>query len=270
MAAMLSAVMLQSCFQDMNHPDFDYPDSSAPKVYSPMKINLPFDDDIRDKGNYGFLVRNDGNSSFTEGVNGKAYQGAAKAYVLATTPAYLKDTIPDLGSFTVAFWMKSKKNTSAEGLFSLSNTVAFWGNLDIMLENNNSDSDTEAFFKIHLLNEVSGTTSEQWVTAKVANVFGTNWVHMAFCYDEKTSTASIYKDGQKVHTQVLANYGKLKFKNAGAIVIGGFQFSTNPSLTTGATDQEWASTYKGQMDQFHFYNKAISETEIQRLVSEKL
>ena len=58
MAAMLSAVMLQSCFQDMNHPDFDYPDSSAPKVYSPMKINLPFDDDIRDKGNYGFLVLN--------------------------------------------------------------------------------------------------------------------------------------------------------------------------------------------------------------------
>ena len=52
----LSAFTLQSCFQDMDHPAFDYPDSSAGKEYSPMKLFLPFENDMRDKGNYTFLM----------------------------------------------------------------------------------------------------------------------------------------------------------------------------------------------------------------------
>ena len=52
----MSALTLQSCFQDMDHPAFDYPDSSAPKVFSPMKLFLPFENDMRDKGNYTFLM----------------------------------------------------------------------------------------------------------------------------------------------------------------------------------------------------------------------
>ena len=38
LAFCVSALTLQSCFQDMDHPAFDYPDSSAPKVFSPMKL----------------------------------------------------------------------------------------------------------------------------------------------------------------------------------------------------------------------------------------
>ena len=33
------AFALQSCFQDMDHPAFDYPESSGEKEYSPMKMD---------------------------------------------------------------------------------------------------------------------------------------------------------------------------------------------------------------------------------------
>lgn len=264
------AFALQSCFQDMDHPAFDYPESSGEKEYSPMKMDLNFNNnDLRDKGVYGFNVYSEGSSSFSDdAVEGQAYQGALKSYMIAGAPSYLKDTIPCLGSFTVAFWMKSEKNTVATGLFSLSNTKTYWANIDIMLENHSSA--TDARFKIHLLNVNGGTTQEKWMDQIVANVFGEQWVHMAFKYDENTSTVSIYRNGEVAVEQTFEGLGKLKFENVGSIVIGGFHFSPVPSLTEGCTTApSWAGTYTGLMDQFHFYDVALSGAEIQRLYNEK-
>lgn len=140
LAFCVSALTLQSCFQDMDHPAFDYPDSSAPKVFSPMKLFLPFENDMRDKGNYTFLMSAGGDITYTDGINGQAYQGTKDTYLLARVPSYLADSIPDLGSCTVAFWMKTTRNTSAYGVFSIPNTKTFWGNFDIYLENTSSET----------------------------------------------------------------------------------------------------------------------------------
>ena len=102
LAFCVSALTLQSCFQDMDHPAFDYPDSSAPKVFSPMKLFLPFENDMRDKGNYTFLMSAGGDITYTDGINGQAYQGTKDTYLLARVPSYLTDSIPDLGSCTDA------------------------------------------------------------------------------------------------------------------------------------------------------------------------
>ena len=53
LALCVSALTLQSCFQDMDHPAFDYPDSSAPKVFSPMKLFLPFENDRSEERRVG-------------------------------------------------------------------------------------------------------------------------------------------------------------------------------------------------------------------------
>lgn len=263
--ALVSAGLFQSCFQDMDRPDFDYPDSSVPKVYSPMKMQLPFEDDIRDKGNYGFIVRSDGNASFTDGIDGRAYLGAPDAYLLAQAPGMLTDSIAGLGSFTVAFWMKSGKIAGATGLFTIPNTAAFWGNLDIMLENNSVE--TQAFFKIHLFNESSGERKEQWVQTRVDDVLTGEWVHLAFRYDGAASTASVYKNGESVYTQELPGFGPLRFTDVGPLAVGAFQFSTDPYLTTGASDVTWANNYAGAFDEFRFYNEAIGEDAIRQLAS---
>lgn len=271
LATCVSALCLQSCFQDMNRPDFDYPASTGEVPTTPLKMYLPFDDDdIRDKGEYGFIVADNGNAKFVlEGVNGSAYQGASNAYALARTPSSLADVIPNIGSCTVSFWMKSVKNTSAYGLFSIPNTKTFWGNFDIYLENHSSE--TEAFFKIHLYNCTDvKDNDEKWVEAKVPDVFGSEWVHMAFVYDETTSTFTVYRNGEAAVTKELPGYGPLKFKDAGeSLAIGAFQFSTTPSLTEGATAQSWSSNYPGQLDQFRLYDKALTVEEIQQLYNNK-
>ncbi|WP_349936579.1 LamG domain-containing protein, partial [Bacteroides cellulosilyticus] len=196
------------------------------------------------------------------------YQGTKDTYLLARVPSYLTDSIPDLGSCTVAFWMKTTRNTSAYGVFSIPNTKTFWGNFDIYLEN--TSSETQAFFKMHLYNCTSvKDNDERWVEAKIDNVFGTEWVHMAFVYDGSNSTVTVYRNGESAFTKELPGYGKLKFKDLGTFAIGAFQFSTKPSLTEGAGAQSWASNFPGQLDQFRFYDRAISASDIKQLYSGK-
>ncbi len=270
MACCLCLLSLQSCFQEMDHPAFNYPESGGETPDSPLKMYLPFDEeDIRDKGEYGFLVADNGNAKFsTDGISGMAYQGASNSYILAKTPSLLTSEIPNIGSCTVAFWIKSVKNTTAQGLFSIPNTVKFWGNFDIFLENNNSE--TQAFFKMHIFNQTSKADDERWVEAKIDDVFGDQWVHMAFAYDGQSSTLTIYRNGESAYTKELTDCGELKFTNvATSLAVGAFQFSTQPSLTTGASSQSWASNFPGQLDQFRLYGKALSASEVQSLYSAK-
>lgn len=269
-ASCLSLLCLQSCFQDMDHPDFDYPPSSDVVPETPLKMYIPFDgEDIRDKGECGFIVSDNGKSKFTpEGVAGMAYQGSEEAYILAKTPSLLSDVIPNIGSCSVAFWMKSVKNPMAQGIFSIPNTTKFWGNFDIYLENNNSQ--TQAFFKMHILNQTSKENDERWVEAKIDDVFGDDWVHMTFVYDGDSSTVTVFRNGDSVFTKVLDGCGKLKFTDVSpTLAIGTFQFSTTPSLTTGAGSQTWAQNFPGQLDQFRLYDKALTETEVKSLYTGK-
>ena len=71
-------------------------------------------------------------------------------------------------------------------------------------------------------------------------------------------------------TKELPDCGKLKFNNVGAsLAVGAFQFSTTPSLTSGAGAQTWAKNFPGQLDQFRLYDKVLTATEIQSIYSGK-
>lgn len=260
-ALFLLAFMVQSCFQDMDHPGFDYPEELPEKPYNPMKIGLAFEDNLKDNSIYDFGITAGGTPRFVEGINGKAYQGAADTYMIVETPEALKDSIENLGSFTVAFWIKATKCNKATGIFGISNTKQFWGNLDIYLESY-SDNETQAFFKVHLRNGNIERTEE----IKIDDVFINDWVHLSFKYDEKTSKLTVYKNAEEILSRTLGEIsGKLKFSDVGKLVIGTLQFQTIPSLTESATAQDWGAHYLGALDQFHFYNKALKKSEIRNL-----
>ena len=126
-ALFLLGFMVQSCFQDMDHPGFDYPEELPEKPYNPMKLGLAFEDNLEDNSIYNFGITADGTPHFAEGINGKAYQGATDTYMVVETPEAMKDSIENLGSFTVSFWMKATKCNKATGIFGISNTKQFWG-----------------------------------------------------------------------------------------------------------------------------------------------
>lgn len=259
------ALTVQSCYQDMERPEFNYPGELPETPYSPMKLGLSFEDNVNDESIYLFGIQAAGTSRFVEGVTGKAYQGATDRYLVVETPEALKDSITNLGSFTLAFWMKADKCTKATGIFGISNTKEFWGNLDLYLEGY-SDNDKQAFFKVHLRNSGKERTQD----IKIDDVFTNEWVHLVFRYDETTSKLTAYKNGQEVFSNSLPDIsGKLKFSNTGKLVVGTLQFQTVPSLTESATAQGWGEHYLGGLDQLRFYNKSLKKSEIRNLYLSK-
>lgn len=257
-----------------------------PPAFSPLKSYFAFENNLTDAGESGLMATNNG-TTFAAGVTGQGLQVAQGQYILLpivgdTTvhpnefvgiPA---DTVKNLGSATVSFWLNAPSNfdDGAQGIFSFSNKTTFWGNFDVFLENYKNAADaTEGFLKIHMLNSNAAAAAvEQWNEVKIPNFFG-KWTHIAITYDGGTSQISVYADGAatSINNKVLAGgaWGKLSFADFNGLSIGTHQFQTNPSLTDNTGAQSWASSFKGTLDNFRLYNRALTAAEVQQLFTNK-
>ena len=253
-----------------------------PPPYNELKSFWGFENNLNDAGE-NKLNATSSNVTYVAGVNGQAAKFGPGGYILlkaigdtVTYPNGFKgipaDTLTNLGSFTISFWMNvpGPVNDGAQGVFSFSNKNEFWGNLDMFLENQNNGN--EAFFKLHMFNAgVASGNGEQWNETKVANVYG-KWTHIAITYDEVGSKLSLFVDGQTtgINNKVLAdgNYGKIKWNNFNGLVLGTHQFQTTPSLTNHGPEG-WAKSLNGAMDQFRIYDRALSPGEITDLFTTK-
>lgn len=240
------------------------------------KSYFPFDGTARDTGEYR-LTTNTKNVSFVQGVTeGQAAQIGVGGYVsVSNVNAGLKSP----GSLSLAFWMNGAAGPvqgGAQGMFAISNSTQFWGNLEIFLENYIDPADPNAvFMKIHMFNANVTGGGEEWIqddNVKLKNVLG-KWTHIALTYDAATSKLTLYKDGVAtgVNNMVLGggSYGDLKFDNVTGMVLGSFAFQTNPSFTTHGPEP-WAKSFNGSLDQFRIYNKALSAAEVNNLFTNKL
>lgn len=276
---------MESC-QKMDRPELkEIIYDPEPPPYNPLKDFWSFEDNLTDAGENqlnGTAV----NLSYVPGIKGKAVKVGAGGYlllpVIGDTVRYANefvglpaDTIRNIGSFTLSFWMNATGpfTNNAQGVVSFSHKTQFWGNLDIFLENwNNAADQSEAYIKIHMFNaSATDGLGEEWSEAKVSNVFN-KWTHLALTYNADNSQLSMYIDGQPtaVNNKVLGGgaYGKIKYSDFNGVVLGNFQFQTTPSLTNHGPEA-WASAFNGALDQFHVYNKALSAAEITQLFTSK-
>lgn len=268
---MVSLTALTSCFQDLDQdPAFDYPKQPPILDYVKPKLAFTFEDNSEDMSVYKATTQVVGNASYTQGKIKKAYQGADNSYILITPPTTplnggksLHDVLSNLGSFSIAFWMNAEKPTKATGLFSLTNNKGFWSYIDLFMEPGNS-TQTNGRFKLHL----SNGTKDGWVDKIIPETLG-KWVHLVFRYDATTGKFTIFRNGAEVHSQEFKTLGGIACPNLGTLVIGTLPFQTTPPLTTGAGAQGWAGFYKGQLDQFYFFNEPINDVQIKTLASEK-
>lgn len=266
-----------SCFQDMDDdPAFDYPPNYVPE-YRALKFHLPFEGNLDDLDNhYRLNIGSSENITFVDGIKGKAYEGGEKRFTTVSLVGSYGDTIANLGSFTVAFWMNSDPNKSVQGLFSIACKDQAQGNIDIWLENNGGTSN-QAYIKGYMRNIQSGSEKTQWIdvggttpegSSRINDVFG-KWTHMAFRYNGETSAFSIFRDGEPVlYNRIFAGYGPLVFnkEKVGSIVIGAFPGQAGASTATPS----WVgTTYLGKFDEYRFYNKAISDAEIKSFYTNK-
>jgi hypothetical protein len=244
------------------------------------KSYWPFDGSARDTGEYKLQV-SAVNVSYVPGVTsvpgvtaGEAAQIEPGGYIVSTS---LPDGLKTPGSLTIAFWMKAADGPvqgGAQGLFAISNSTQFWGNLEIFLENYNDASDANAaWMKIHFLNGNISGGGEEWVAddnVKIKDVLG-KWTHIALTYDAATSTFTLYKDGAVANSRVLGggSYGDLKFDNVMGLVLGSFAFQTDPSLTNHGPES-WAKSFNGALDQFRIFTRALTPSEVSNLYANKL
>ncbi len=283
--AFIFCMVISAC-QKMDRPELkEIIEDPEPPPYNSLKSLWAFENNVTDEGE-NKLTGVPVDVTYVEGVKGQALKIEPKGYLLmkaeGDTVIYPnefvgvpKDTLANLGSFTISFWMKATGpfTDGAQGLFAISHKTQFWGNLEIFLENyNNAADQTEAFIKIHMFNAgAADGTGEEWNEIKVSNVFN-KWTHIGLTYDAAGSQLSLYVDGQPtaINNKVLGggSYGKIKYNDFNGMVLGNFAFQTTPSLTNHGPE-DWARSFNGSLDQFRIYNKSLSATEISQLFTSK-
>lgn len=265
LAAVGLALIIPAC-QKMSRPEFgEIVLDPPPPPYSTLKNFFAFEENAGDSGQ--FRMKTDvTNVTYVDGIDGKAAKIGEGGYIVQKA---VNDSLKNPGSYTIAFWMNGVGPVSggAQGLFALSKSTEFWGNIEIFLENDDADPD-EAYLKVHMFNtNASDGKGEAWNEVKIPGALN-KWTHIAVTYNAANSQFSIYADGAptSVHNVVLdgGNYGDLVFADVSGMVIGTYAFQTDPSLTNHGPE-DWARSFNGALDNFRFYNVALSDAEVNSL-----
>ncbi|TSD62988.1 LamG domain-containing protein [Inquilinus sp. KBS0705] len=230
--------------------------SSNAVATSNLVAHWSFDDNLLDS--ISNTAGTSTGTTFNAGIKGKSLQGALKGYVLATpSPA-----VTGLKSFTVTEWVNTPPpSTGILGLFTLAKTDAFWGNIEVFVENGSTNDNGK--LRIHISNGVDDKT---FAVDNVVNLFN-KWVNIGISYDAASANVKLYVNGSRIATGTVDGLsGPLAFNNTGKIVFGCVQFMTTPSQTTATGAQDWASYLVGRTDEVRIYNKALADAEVNAVV----
>ena len=276
-------------------------DNSDDVAAAHLVSKFSFDGDLNDIKSNITGVENT-NVAFGEGIKGNAYQGSSSVPRYAVGNATAK--ITSLNDYTISFWMNTAntipdggnpgQGKGAQGIFSIVRPTEFWGGINLFLENPDSSYPDRLRLKLGVENGRAGVMWRgQSVIVNLDNSLNT-WVHIVLAYDSKTSTINCYTNGAKsanvngfpfapaggvVGTAIwYANdpgsydniknapkYGEFQMVGTnGKVVFGNHQFETTPPLNNGS-DQGWATSYAGLLDEFRIYDAALTDNEVTAL-----
>jgi hypothetical protein len=196
----------------------------------------------------------------TTGINGKGIQGNGTQAIKFPSANDFKE----MTSCTISMWVNNAVNPNTELYFSLVDKDYWHASSAFLLVEHATPDKCQLKFAL----------MDHWVEY-IDNfnkpLFDGQWHHLAFTYDEITSTVKVYFDGAEVALPAgaagnFAGLGKLNLKNASNFVLGGWNKHAG---IDGPTDS-WISAFTGKMDQFRLYGKALSASEILALYNSKL
>ncbi len=185
-------------------------------------------------GNDGKLINFtfDGTNGWRKGMfNNAMYSNSAQWVVIPNTSAF------NLRSFTVSVWMKAPlagQTNAYPHIFNYADTST-----GIYLSGFAGTSQLEGRID-------TATAYNQ--NFHCGNVFDNNWHHIVLSSDQTTNT-SIFIDGM--------------FGCSGNNALPGIAVSSNPAYL--GTDHNQHYPLKGDLDDFRFYNRALSLSEVQQL-----
>jgi hypothetical protein len=264
--------VLFSC-QKMDRPELGDFTKDANPPGGPLKFYAAFDGSTTDP----FMNAVDSiranfpsENPFTsiDGVKGKAVQGVNEKFIKYTS---FNDWVSS-SSISISVWFKqngqTKNNTGGNGpsyIFSMKAVDNFhWSNAVgfLFLEGNNTACAVKSMFV-----SKAGDTWFTWEGGNtIAGLCNNNWHHLVLTYDATNSQVKLYIDGTQ--NPNVANWGTHGALNLATDKISEFRIGAGPS--TGYSSDDWlACSFKGGLDQFRLYGKALSAAEVGALYTGK-
>lgn len=267
---------------------------------SSLVSKLSFENNFTDfKNNISGAVGS--NLDYATGIKGMAYNGSStqERYSIANATS----AITSLNNYTISFWMNTAntidpatpgQGKGAQGIFTIVRPLEFWGGLNLFIENPDNAFPNRIRLKLGVENGRAGVAWRgQSVIMNIDNKLN-QWIHVAFSYDSTTSKVSCFLNGELAsnlsgfayapatglsgsapwfadnpgsidNINGAPKYGNFEMVGTnGKVVFGTHQFETTPPQNNGS-QQDWATSYAGLMDEFRIYNKALSDNNIRSL-----
>lgn len=217
---------------------------------------------------------------YATGRRGQAYQGGANAFFLYDLPSTSKLVNPKAISW--AGWFKFQVNPGntdeenvPEGMIMQLNgsSDATWGNL--AFQQSRKPKEDDKFLDVAPLKAaVYGSDGNRgWADGpRIQQV--NKWVHVAFAYDNVTSTMHVYSDGAPMLKEdgepwtfpfaagdPAVSFGDLKFENVTKLAIGDWM----ANIVNAEFNEPWAKSFIGQIDELRVYDKGLTAAEVKAL-----
>jgi hypothetical protein len=227
--------------------------------------------------------------TFVDGRRGKAFQGAADANSGLLYNLQASSKLKTLKAFSFSGWLKTVPNTIATGnppeqmVFQLDGTGDWiWGNLFLLQHRNfpeepDNAHHTTAEFDCYFWKEDADAWKGQRGNGWDLDVTSPQWRHIICTYDNVSSEFHAYVNGVHVTNPDGTEYsgskrwqkegedmplGDLKFTNAEKFAIGAW---CNRLAGTDLLEDDWASPYKGQIDELRIYDRSLTKEEAKKL-----
>ena len=300
---LISAATITSCSKDDDDTDPVLPpiggySSSDSVAASNLVAKWSFENSLVESKNN--IAGTGTNVNYSAGKKGQGWQGSSTqaSYAVYNTPS---SWAAGLTSYSIAFWVNTDsmklpqaaptQGYGAQGLMAIVDEAGFWGGANLFFENRDASHGDSLRLKLLIRNTRTGVIwQDQGPIVWIPNSLN-KWIHVALTYDAGTSRFSAYVDGVLggkmevpygpasggTYNQYandpggLANpngaaiYGPIQLPASTKVVLGSHQFTTTPALNTGGTQQPWATTYAGKMDEMRIYKSALSASDVSAL-----
>ena len=210
-----------------------------------------------------------GAASFASGRRGNAYQGSSgEAYLEYDIAA--GSAFESLDEITLACWIKTPFIPGeASKIFSINGGDPFMGALALLQENQPAGDSVD--MKFYLYDSASPEWKGQDIRRQHPDFVSDMWFHLVALYNKTNSTMEFYANGELVHTSIKyagPEPGEGDQPLLGTITLGPdmtkIYFGAWPQQVQGVPEN-WMGYFRGMVDEFRVYNKALSAEEIMDL-----
>jgi len=270
----LLVVMLLAACQKMQRPELgDFPEDPA-NPGGVLDFYVAFDGTSADplKNAVDSIKANFPSSNplnFEAGISGLSMKGESQKFIKYAKP---NDWAAKSQSFSISFWYKrdgqTKNNAGTNGpeypiSFKSSNGHWSGANMFLLFEGNN----TACAIKLMVVDK---NMSDTWLTWEggnsIAGLLNNSWHHVVLVYNAATSGLTLYIDGvANANVRTWGTHGPINIDNS---AISEVRLGCGPGTNYG-TDDWLSSSWKGNLDQFRMYSKALSSAEVTELYNSK-